>query len=140
MNLGSQIPYDNCPSEKRTTSVQRMAHFPPIYFTIELIRFESPRSGHHSTLILWTLVDRFRNATVAGFKDRALVLFVLAFLVSVKQQRGPKNATSSRASNSPSQMMRVDHKVSKPIQTQNARDSLTRPTSPRRHIPRLTSS
>ena len=36
------------------------------------------------------LVDRFRNATVAGFKDRALLLIVLAFLVSVKQRRGPK--------------------------------------------------
>ena len=37
-----------------------------------------------------TLVDRFRNATVTGFNDRALFSTVLAFLVSVKQQRGPK--------------------------------------------------
>ena len=38
-----------------------------------------------------TLVDRFRKANVAGFKDRlALLLTSLAFLVSVKQQRDPK--------------------------------------------------
>ena len=37
------------PSEKRTTSVQRTAHLPPIDFTIELIHFEPPRSGHLST-------------------------------------------------------------------------------------------
>ena len=42
------------------------------------------------------LVDRFRYATAAGFKDRALysivalLRIVLAFLVSVKQRRGPK--------------------------------------------------
>ena len=37
---------NNRPSEKRTTSVQRTAHLPPIDFAIELIHFESPRSGH----------------------------------------------------------------------------------------------
>ena len=40
---------NNGPSEKRTTSVQRTAHLPPIDFTIELIHFEPPRSGHLST-------------------------------------------------------------------------------------------
>ena len=30
----------------RTISVQRTAHLPPINFTIELIHFEPPRSGH----------------------------------------------------------------------------------------------
>ena len=33
-------------SEKRTTSVQRTAHLPPIAFTIELIHYEPSRSGH----------------------------------------------------------------------------------------------
>ena len=37
---------NNGPSEKRTTSLQRTAHLPPIDFTIELIHFEPPRSGH----------------------------------------------------------------------------------------------
>jgi len=37
------------PSEKRTTSLQRTAHLPPIDFTIELIHYEPPRSGHLST-------------------------------------------------------------------------------------------
>ena len=40
---------NNGPSEKRTTSVQRTTHLPPIDFTIELIHFEPPRSGHLST-------------------------------------------------------------------------------------------
>ena len=40
---------NNEPSEKRSTSVQRTAHLPPIDFTIELIYYEPPRSGH-----LWT--------------------------------------------------------------------------------------
>ena len=40
---------NNGPSEKRTTSLQRTAHLPPIDFTIELIHFEPPRSGHLST-------------------------------------------------------------------------------------------
>ena len=40
---------NNGPSEKRTTSLQRTAHLPPIDFTIELINFEPPRSGHLST-------------------------------------------------------------------------------------------
>ena len=40
---------NNGPSEKRTTSVQRTAHLPPIDFTIELIHYEPPRSGHLST-------------------------------------------------------------------------------------------
>ena len=40
---------NNGPSEKRTTS-QRTAHLPPIDFTIELIHYEPPRSGHLSTL------------------------------------------------------------------------------------------
>ena len=40
---------NNGPSEKRTTSVQRTAHLPPIDFTIELIHVEPPRSGHLST-------------------------------------------------------------------------------------------
>ena len=43
------ITSDNGPSEKRTTSLQRTAHLPPIDFTIELIHFEPPRSGHLST-------------------------------------------------------------------------------------------
>ena len=37
---------NNGPSEKRTTSLQRTAHLPPIDFTIELIHYEPPRSGH----------------------------------------------------------------------------------------------
>ena len=41
---------NNGPSEKQTTSVQRTAHLPLIDFTIELIHFEPPRSGHLSTL------------------------------------------------------------------------------------------
>ena len=40
---------NNGPSEKRTTSVQQMAHLPPIDFTIELIHLEPPRSGHLPT-------------------------------------------------------------------------------------------
>ena len=40
---------NNGPSENRTTSVQRTTHLPPIDFTIELIHFEPPRSGHLST-------------------------------------------------------------------------------------------
>ena len=40
---------NNGPSEKRTTSLQRTAHLPPIDFTIELIHYEPPRSGHLST-------------------------------------------------------------------------------------------
>ena len=40
---------NNGPSEKRTTSVQRTNHLPPVDFTIELIHFEPPRSGHLST-------------------------------------------------------------------------------------------
>ena len=40
---------NNGPSEKRTTSVQRTDHLPPIDFTIELIHFEPPRNGHLST-------------------------------------------------------------------------------------------
>ena len=40
---------NNGPSEKRTTSLQRTAHLPPIDFTIELIHFKPPRSGHLST-------------------------------------------------------------------------------------------
>ena len=40
---------NNGPSEKRTTSVQRTTHLPPIDFTIKLIHFEPPRSGHVST-------------------------------------------------------------------------------------------
>ena len=51
--LTHQIIYsktsNNGPSEKRTTSEQRTAHLPPIDFTIELIYFEPPRSGHLST-------------------------------------------------------------------------------------------
>ena len=42
---------------------------------------------------MWALVDRFRYAIVAGFRPRiivALLRIVLAFLVSVKQRRGPK--------------------------------------------------
>ena len=34
------------PSKKQTTSLQRMAHLPQLDFTIELIHFEPPRSGH----------------------------------------------------------------------------------------------
>ena len=34
------------PSEKRTTSVQRTTHLPPIDFTIELIHYDPLRSGH----------------------------------------------------------------------------------------------
>ena len=37
------------PSEKRTTSLQRTAHLPPIDFIIELIHYKPPRSGHLST-------------------------------------------------------------------------------------------
>ena len=40
---------NNGPSEKQTTSLQRTVHLHPIYFTIELIHFEPPRSGHLST-------------------------------------------------------------------------------------------
>ena len=46
------------------------------------------------------LVDRFRYAIVAGFRQRtivALLRIVLAFVVSVKQRRGPKMPTSSRS-------------------------------------------
>jgi len=37
------------PSEKWTTSIQQTAHLPPIDFTIKLIHYEPPRSGHLST-------------------------------------------------------------------------------------------
>ena len=43
---------NNGPSEKRTTSVQRTAHLPPIDFTIELIHFEpTPLNPKQRTLI-----------------------------------------------------------------------------------------
>jgi len=85
---------NNGPSEKRTTSLQRTAHLPPIDFTIELIHYKPPRSRHLSTpnnghwtgpdlpspiqnyLWKWTVKRythiMFRNATIAGFNDRAL--------------------------------------------------------------------
>ena len=40
---------NNGPSEKRTTSVQQTTRLPPIDFTIEILHFEPPRSGHLST-------------------------------------------------------------------------------------------
>ena len=36
-------------SEKWTTSLQQTDHLPPTDFTIDLIHFEPPRSGHPST-------------------------------------------------------------------------------------------
>ena len=36
---------NNGPSQKQTTSVQQMAHLPPIDFTIELIHFEPAKTG-----------------------------------------------------------------------------------------------
>ena len=89
---------NNGPSEKRTTSLERTTHLLPIDFTIEYI--SNLREANTSQLrttdtdqaptylgqyiitsengqwsysqIMLTLVDRFRNATVAGFKDLAL--------------------------------------------------------------------
>ena len=49
INLLYSKTSNNGPSEKRTTSLQRTAYLPPIDFTIELIHFEPPRSGHLST-------------------------------------------------------------------------------------------
>ena len=53
MNFKSRRAYsktsNNGPSEKRTTSVRRKAHLPPIDFTLELIHYKPPRSGHLST-------------------------------------------------------------------------------------------
>ena len=49
---GNKVIQQNGPSEKAdnlTISVQRTAYLPPIDFTIELIHFEPPRSGHLST-------------------------------------------------------------------------------------------
>ena len=57
------------------------------------------------THIMWTLVNCFRNATITGFKERALLLIVWAFLVSIKQRRGPK-MQPFRAFNSP-----ADHRL-----------------------------
>ena len=47
----------NGPSERRTTSLQRTGHLTPIDFTIELIHFEPPRSGHLSTPYERTLMS-----------------------------------------------------------------------------------
>ena len=47
--LNKTSTLNNGPSEKQTTSLQRTAHLPPIDFTIELIHYEPPRSGHLST-------------------------------------------------------------------------------------------
>ena len=64
---------NNGPSEKRTTSLQRTAHLPMIDFTIELIHFEPPRSGHLSTPnnghwsgpdVSWPIQNHLRKRTV----------------------------------------------------------------------------
>ena len=57
------------------------------------------------THIMRTLVNHFRNATTTGFKEWALLLIVWAFLVSIKQRRGPK-LQPFRAFNSP-----ADHRL-----------------------------
>ena len=105
---------------KWTTYVQRTTHLPPIDFTIELMHYEPPRSGHLSTPnnkhwlvpdvpwpiisengqwsythIMRMLVNWFRNATVTRFKDWELLLIVLVLLVSVKQWRDPKMRLAS---------------------------------------------
>ena len=117
MNMYSKTS-NNGPSGKRTTFLQRTAHLPPIDFTIELIHFEPPRSGHLSTLnnrhwsgpdVPWPIQNYLRKWTVklhlhnADTCPTAFVMppsldsmtehyisTVLAFLVSVKQRRGPK--------------------------------------------------
>ena len=79
-------------SEKQTllNSEQRTLISPRHTFKITI------ENGQQSyTHIMWTVVRRFRNATVAGFKDQALynlalLLILLAFLVSKKQWRGLK--------------------------------------------------
>ena len=64
---------NNGPSEKRTSSLQRTAHLPPIDFTIEVIHFEPPRTGHLSTPnnghwsgpdVPWSIQNYLRNRTV----------------------------------------------------------------------------
>ena len=105
---------NNGPSEKRSTSLQGTAHLPPIDFTIELIHYEPPRSGHLSTPnnghwsgpdVPWPIQNYLRKRTVKldphnvdacrplSYRHRRWIQWpstVLAFLVSVKQRRGPK--------------------------------------------------
>ena len=110
---------NNGPSEERTTSVQRTAHLPPIDFTIELIyKFRTsekrtPLNSEQRTLIspqrtlantkLPPKTDSGGNADPCrplSLRHRcwiqrpstivASLRIVLAFLVSVNQQRGPK--------------------------------------------------
>ena len=51
------------------------------------------------THIIWTLVGRFRNATVALFKDRPLLLIMLAFLVNVSNREVRQSAAFNRPAN-----------------------------------------
>ena len=106
---------NNGPFEKRTISVQRTDHLPPVDFTTELIHFEPPRSRHLSTPNNGHLsvpnipqpiplkmdsednVDACRPLSLRHccLIQRpntivALLRIVLAFLVSGKQRRGPK--------------------------------------------------
>ena len=67
-----------------------------------LIQYKiTSENGQRSYTHMRTLADRFRNATVAGFKDRALYISTIAHCGSLSRQRKAtkrsENTTSSRA-------------------------------------------
>ena len=92
------------PSEKRTTSVQRTAHLPPIDFTKELIHSDTDQSPTYLCQYKITsetdsednadacpsLSLRHRRRIQRSSTIVALPRIVLAFFVNVKQRRGPK--------------------------------------------------
>ena len=112
------IQCNNGPSKKQTTSLQQTYHLPPRDFTIELIHFKPPTSGHLSApysihwwaqmypshklppktgsetspTIIWTLVNRFCKIVRHCHRMAllALLFIMLALLAIVQQQRGPK--------------------------------------------------
>ena len=60
---------NNGPSEKQTTSLQRMAHLPQIDFSIELIDFEPPRSGVDQLNVLMRLMQAMRKIVMDNKND-----------------------------------------------------------------------
>ena len=109
----------NGPSEKRTTSVQRTAHLPPIDFTIELIHFEkrTPLNSEQRTLISPRRILKTDSEVTPTYCGRLSTAFVTPPLLESKtkhyistiahraipsrhgkQWRGPKNYATSSSS------------------------------------------
>ena len=96
MNLGSKVNFHyhtsaiqswiDC-SQNHTGEGTTDTDESPTYLSQYKITSENGKWSY--THIMQTLVDHFCNASVAGF-ILALLLIMLAFLVSVKQRRGPK--------------------------------------------------